>query len=245
MNQDGSAGGPHRHQHGISDRDRDNIRIDLGRLDKLHPDLGQQLIHYVCVGDNDSILLTAENLKDEIGSILNGRYANCIVPRLDFLLTADVRDPAVFRRYGEVLIPVYSTELPGTSKSPSWFRTLLQAYGKSWERTLRRKKSTHETLAPEREPWTIEWLRALLREDEFPILDTAFDREDNAPGIRYSPENMPGFEQHLGADPGQRVAEMRRLSAKGRCSALRTLARLGLTQEPYLDFAIDQTGDSA
>ena len=237
------SGADRQEQDGIPREDRDHISADLGRLDELRPDLGRQLIQYVCVGDNDSILLTANQLKKEIREKLNGGSWSSDgywKGRSDFLLAPKVWNPSLVRRYGEVLAPVYSEgwpKLPGTEKSPLWFRTLLRAYGGS-------QKSSPQT----KEPWTIDWLRTLLGEDELAILDTAFERDD---GYEYrynehdSPEKMPGFELHLRADPDRRVAELRRLSAKARRYGMGVLARLGLVDGPYFDFAFDHTGDSA
>ena len=236
--------------------DRDHISADLSRLNELRPDLGSQLVRYVRVGDNDSILLTANQLKTEIREKLHGTGwssgGRWTTGRSDFLLAPQVWNADVVRRYGEVLAPIYAEGWPkplGTEKSPLWFRTLLRAYGESREAILdiakRRKK---EPLPPAKEPWTIDWLRTLLGEDELAILDTAFERDDSY-GYRYnehdSPEKMPGFEQHLRTDPERRVAELRRLSAKARCYGMGVLARAGLTEGAYFDFAFDQTGDSA
>lgn len=43
----------------VDKQDRARIRLDLGSLDKLRPQLGEQLVSYICDGQNDSILLTA------------------------------------------------------------------------------------------------------------------------------------------------------------------------------------------
>jgi hypothetical protein len=242
-------------EEGVPREDRELISIDLARLDELRPDLGRQLIQYVCVGDNDSVLLTAKQLSKEIRQKLHsggwssgGRWTT---GRSDYLLAPKKWDAAVVRRYGEVLAPIYDGGWPkllGTERSPSWFRAVMRAYGESRGAILEAKQWKQEPSPRAKEPWTIEWLKALLGEDELAILDLAFERDDGW-NYRYnekdSPENLTGFELHLRTDPERRVAELRRLSAKARAYGMRVLARLGLTDGQYFEFAFEQTGDSA
>lgn len=236
--------------------DQAHIRLDLERLNEVRDGLGNELIRYVCVGDNDSVLLTVKQLTKDIRQKFNtntwSSTGTWVSGRSDYLLAPASWNPAVLHRYGEALAPVYNDGWPGltgSDKSPVWFRTLLRIYGEARSAILNPNMQwKSEPSARTREPWTVDQLKSLVGEDERPIVDAAFEL-GNDWHVRYrendTPEKMPGFVEHLRTDPGRRVGELRSLSAKGRANALKTLAKHGLVEGPYFEFGFEQAGDSA
>jgi len=231
------------------------VREDVGRLDTVRAGLGDQVVQYICQGDNDSVLLTLGQLKKEVNEVLHGRHwssgGRWVSGRADFLLAAKAWRPDGLRRYGEVLAPVYESGWPkllGSERSPMWFRALLRMYGEARQVVINETKWKKAPPARAKEPWTIDKLKSLLGEDETPILDMAFER-DTGWQAQYTeqqtPERMPGFEEHLRCDPERRMRELRTLGAKARAYGLRLLARLDLTDGAFFDFAFDQSGDPA
>lgn len=231
------------------------VRDDLIKLNKVEPGLGDAAIAYVLQGMNDTVLLRLDKNQQAVSSALGQSYwgsaGNWRTGRSDFLLASPSWRPDAIRRYGEVLDFLYKTNtwlsLPGSDKSPRWFRVILHEYGQAraavTDKNLRWKTAP---AARAKEPWTIERLADLLGDDLTPILDAAFSQDETAyrkePG---SPEHMPGFEAHLRSDPERRLKELRTLGAKPRSSALRKFAQLKMNQGPYFDFAFEQTGDGA
>ncbi len=241
-------------------RDRSLIRADVGRLDKLEPGLGQKVTDYICHGLNDSVLLVLAQREKEVAEVLLGRGWSSggawVSGRSDYLLTPSQWLPQVAKRYGQVLAPACKTRtwlpLPGTDRSPDWFRALMQHYSDARRMVLNPKTAWKTPPGPRaKEPWTLEQLRSLLGEELTPILDVAFERDESWRSRYYgdgdgdSPEKMDGFEAYLRGDPQRRGDEIRKLSAKGRSYGLGTLARLGLVEGAYFVLAFDQTGDSA
>ena len=241
----------------VDSADRALIRADIGRLDTVDPGLGSKLVAYICEGEHGSALLTLASVKADAAKILKPTgwsSAGAWIPgRSDFLLGARAWRPDTVRRYGEVLAPIYDgarwPPLPGTDRSPAWLRTVVMQYGES--RAAITGPQVGKPPAADRllAPWTLDRLRGLLDDDETPVLDLAFERDDGwwsrNSADRGSPEQMPGFEDHLRSDPPRRAAEMRGLSAKARAYGLRTLARLGLVDGAWFDLAFEQAGDAA
>jgi hypothetical protein len=233
------------------------IRKDIGRLDEVRPGLGEQVIDYICRGENDSVLLMIGAVRGEASTVLSGgnyfSSGKWISGRSDFLLAAQTWRPDVIRRYGQVLSQLYDgatwPSLPGTDRTLAWLRNILMHYRES--RAAITAEAHWKTAPPARakEPWSIDKLKSLLGEDESPILDVAFERDEGGYYSRsadlVSPEQMPGFEAHLLSDPARRTAEMRGLSAKARAYGLRLLARQRLTDGAWFDFAFEQAGDAA
>lgn len=151
----------------IGEQDRAFVQADLGRLDKLRPDLGKQVVQFVCKGDNDQVLLIVNQLKNEIGQVLHGlgwtSGGKWVTGRSDYFLAPQFWNPAVLHRHGEVLAPIYSVgwpKLSGTDLSPPWFRTLLRLYGEAREVVVSRFSREREFPPQAKEPWTIEQLKA-------------------------------------------------------------------------------------
>ncbi len=244
---------------GVDPKDRARIIEDLGRLNKLQPGLGDSLVRYVCQGDNDSILLTVQQRAKDMHQAMHGvgwnSEGNWVEGRARLFLAPAVWNPEVIRRYGEALAPVYEQAWPkltGSARTPLWFRTVLRIYGEAWRNTRGGPGSPRAGRQPApdwaKTPWTIDQLKSLLGQDEAAILDMAFEQDDgwmSSYTAADSPEQMTGFEAHLRADPARRVKEMQGLGAKGRTHGLKTLARLGLTDGAWFDFAFAQVSDSA
>lgn len=240
-------------------RDFQHLRTDLERLDRVKAALGENLAQYVARGENDSVLLTLEQVKDKALQSMRERSwssAGQWTPgRSDFLLGASEWRPNAVRRYGAVLDLIFGEDSwpkpPGSAVSPGWFRNLLKSYGDARTAVLsgHGHGSARPPLGAQSYPaWTVEHLRDLLVDDFTPIVDCAFERDegwsrtytDNA-----SPEPMADFDAHMRTDPERRATELRKLSAKGRSQALRYLARQKILEPAYFDFAFDQASDTA
>lgn len=237
-----------------------NIRKDLSRLNKVSPGLGDQISRYVCDGDNDAALLTLKANAKEAGKTLldhtGYNYRPWTAGRHDFLLMARNWDPQVLRRYGEVLSIAAEgrswMHLPGSARSPDWFRALLHHYGQArqvFEKGSEAERRRLSLPASAEKPWPVSRLVEILGEDLAPILDAAFERDggwrDRYYGAQGSPEGMTGFDDHVRQDPTARAKEVRTLTAKGRAYALKAFAGLKLVEGAVLDLAIDSAGDSA
>jgi hypothetical protein len=245
---------------GAAAHDLEHLRTDLQRLDRVKAGLGKGLIRYVARGENDSVLLTLARHKAKAMEAMRHQFwsssGQWTPGRSDFLLGAREWRPKAVRRYGVVLDVIFGDnnwpKPPGSALSPGWFRNLLRFYGDARTAVQTGLGFGRENRPPKNAdrlpPWTVERLRELLVEDFTPIVDAAFEREegwtrsynDNA-----TPEAMPDFEAHMRADPGLRVTELRKLSAKGRSQALRYLARQKIVHPAYFDFAFDQASGSA
>lgn len=233
------------------------IRKDLGRLDAVQPGLGQEAVRYVLKGDNDSVMLKLGQHQTAVAQALRqnswSMYGSWMSGRADFLVAASEWRPKAVRRYGEVLDFIHVgaswIRLPGSDKSPRWFRALLYEYGQARGAALN-KHTTWKIPPPAKakQPWNIDQLVELLDDDLAPILDAAFTHDEGysrsytEPG---SPEQMSGFEAHLRSDPDRRIAELRPLGAKARSGALRKFAQMKLVDGPYFEFAFSQASDSA
>lgn len=233
------------------------VRKDLGRLDAVHPGLGQEAVRYVLKGDNDSVMLKLSQHQTAVAQALRqnswSTYGSWMSGRADFLLAASEWRPKAVRRYGEVLDFIHVgaswIRLPASDKAPRWFRALLYEYGQARAAALN-KHTTWKVAPPAKakRPWSIDQLIDLLGDDLAPILDAAFTHDEGysrsytEPG---SPEQMSGFEAHLRSDPDRRIAELRPLGAKARSGALRKFAQMKLVDGAYFDFAFSQASDSA
>lgn len=231
------------------------IRLDLGKLDKVSPRLGDSVIRHILIGDADSALMALGKHATAAANALHegGYYGGWVSGRHDYLLGARDWKPDVARRYGEVLAVIYPPtaweRLPGSDKAPMWFRRLLRQYGQG-RQTLENRHHGWKTRPSERakSPWTIDRLRSMLGDDIGPIVDAAFTTHEGYGG-RYkdeaSPEHMPGFWEFIAEDPTRRVEELKPLPAKGRARALQMLAQRKMTGEPWFGFAFQQASDSA
>lgn len=246
---------PHQGQAAPTLGDEALIRLDLGKLDKVSPRLGDSVIRHILIGDADSALLTLGKHATAAANALHdgGYYGGWVSGRHDYLLGARDWKPDVARRYGEVLAVIYPPtaweRLPGSDKAPMWFRRLLRQYGQG-RQTLENRHHGWKTRPSQRtkSPWTIDQLRSMLGDDIGPIVDAAFTTHEGYGG-RYkdeaSPEHMPGFWEFIAEDPTRRVEELKPLPAKGRARALQMLAQRKMTGEPWFGFAFQQASDSA
>jgi hypothetical protein len=240
------------------------IRLDLDRLSAVTPDLAAQALRYVVEGDNDSLLLTLEQNKQKAAQALNARAGwtsagNWVAGRSQFILAPKAWRPEALRRYGQILAIMRSVskwpEMPGTAASPGWFRAVLYELGEAREATesaARMRRQGEPLLPGPVQPTTVEQLCDLLAlegDSLLPILDVAFNVPENswraAQAARHSPEGMPGFDDFLSGDPAARCAELTQLAARSRAYGLRGLARRGLTDGPWFEFAFAQASDSS
>ncbi len=238
-----------------NDRDRERIARDLKRLDQISGGLGEATVRYVCGGGNDSVLLKLQSHKVRVGEILgdnqwNARKVNS--GRVEFLLMAEAWRPETLRRYGEVFAVFREDQtwakLPGSPRSPHWFRALVAEYNEARSRVAPNAYNRINLPARADRPWTTAGLRSLLGDDPAPILDVAFEGEERWAWSRSDfvrPDAIPDFADHMRADPAARVAELGPLGAKERAAALRYLGRIGLVDGVWFDFAFDQCGDTA
>jgi len=227
------------------------IRQDIDRLDGLQPGLASETLRYIVSGENDSVLLTLQQHKLKLlHTLRSGQFGGWssaggwCAGRSSYILVPEAWRPAVLRRYAQVLAIGRAGQpwpkLPGTERSPAWFRTLLHEYGESWE-ALKHKNQTPIQGKPdiaEAPPFTVAKLADMLAEegeDRLPILDAAFEQPDSR-GASYfrraGPQEMPDFEAFLRADPAARAADIARLSPLARATGLWALARLGLVDGP-------------
>jgi hypothetical protein len=167
------------------------IRQDIDRLDTVQAGLASQVLRYIVSGENDSVLLTLNQHQAKLAPALRtsqfGGWSSAggwCAGRANYILTAAEWRPAVLRRYGQVLAIVRAgntwPKLPGTERSPQWFRTLLYEHGEAWE-ALKHKNQTSIhgkpdiTQAP---PFTVAKLADMLAEDGtlLPILEIEIAR---------------------------------------------------------------------
>lgn len=236
-------------------RDRERIARDLKRLDQISAGLGEETVRYVCGAGNDSVLLKLQANKVRVGEILgdnqwNARKVNS--GRVEFLLMAEAWRPDTLRRYGEVFAVFREDQtwakLPGSPRSPHWFRALVAEYNEARSRVAPNAYNRINLPARAERPWTAAGLRSLLGDNPAPILDVAFEGEERWAWSRSDfvrPDAIPDFADHMRADPAARVAELGPLGAKERAAALRYLGRIGLVEGVWFDFAFDQCGDTA
>src|SRR5579872_4453034 len=122
---------------GLDQADIDALERDLGRLDQVDPGLAAQTLRFIVAGENDSVMLTLGRDQQKVAEALNPRLGwsgggNWIEGRSDYILAARIWRPDVLRRYGQVLAIARGVRsfppLPGSDRSPIWFRTILQEY---------------------------------------------------------------------------------------------------------------------
>lgn len=241
------------------------LRRDLDRLDAVIPDLGAQALRYVLTGENDSVLLTLGQNQQKVAEALGRNYwsstGNWTDGRSDYVLAPHDWQPAILRRYGEVLAIARGNRsyppLPGSDRTPRWLATILVEYADARGAVLSNRgtpnSDTPKKLPPNATaPFTIAKLRALLETEPAPSLDPipdmAFENGDSRYGHlmpRHTPEAMPDFDDFLREDPVARTAEIARLSPKARAYGMRLLARKGLADGAWFDLAFIQASDSS
>lgn len=237
------------------DRDRERVARDLKRLETIAFGLGEEATRYVTGGGNDSVLLKLQAHKQRVGEVLGANQwnaRNINTGRIEFLLMAEAWRPQSLRRYGEVFAVFREDQswsrLPGSPRSPHWFRALVAEYNEARSRVAPDAYNRIKLPGRADRPWTAAGLRSVLGDDIAPILDVAFEGEDRWAWSRSDyvrPDAIPDFADHMRADPAARVAELGPLGAKERAAALRYLGRIGLVDGIWFDFAFDQCGDTA